>query len=488
MEPGIKFVLSTMKAEEIDVIELSVNVDGLPIYKSRNISLWPIQCAVVNIKPSEPFVAALYSASHKPENCEFLEDCISELTKIMQTGIHLEGCDTAKRVLLRCFVCDAPARSLIKATVQYNGRYGCDFCEVRGQFDGRMLFLYKGSPRTDTSFRDQSNPEHHKGESVLTKLDIDMITQFPADPMHCIDLGVTRKLLLLWKEGPIPHKLSAGHISLISNFHCSIRPFLTAHFNRKPRGMDELKMWKATEFRTFLMYTGPVILKYILPTETYRLFMSLSVAVCIMYNAILQQRYAKYASHLLEYFIAKIPEIYDEKFITYNVHCLHHMADFAQKYGCLNNCTAYTFENNMSKIKKMIRGPGNTVVQVARRLDELQKNRQQPSSEPTSTLAFPKKGKCYRFKNRKTKKFCFIHEVHNASEEVLCEVYTREDCFYDKPCDSRLIGVYKVTTTHTEMERCSINQLDCEVIRIPLSLFDQDQATSAVIIPLFHYL
>jgi hypothetical protein len=322
----------------------------------------------------------------------------------------------------------------------------------------------------------------------LTKLDIDMITQFPAYRMHCIDLGVTRKLLLLWKEGPISHKLSAGHISLISYYHCSTRPSLTAHFNRKPRGMDELKMWKATEFRTFLMYTGPVILKYVLPTETYKLFMSLSVAVCILYNASLQQRYAQYASDLLEYFIAKIKEIYDEKFITYNVHCLHHMFDISQKYGSLNNCTAYTFENNMYKIKKMICGPGNTVVQVARRLDELEKNKQLPSPEQTSRLAFPKKGKCYRFKKRKTKKFCLVHEVRNASGEVQSEVYTREDCFYDKPCDSRLIGVYKVATTHTEMEHCSINQLDSEVLRFPLSLFDQDQSTSAVIIPLFHSL
>lgn len=43
-------------------------------------------------------------------------------------------------------------------------------------------------------------------------------------------------------------------------------------FNRKLRPFDEFTHWKATEFRTFLLYTGPVALKHILKTEMYENF------------------------------------------------------------------------------------------------------------------------------------------------------------------------------------------------------------------------
>ena len=266
LEKGIQTALSSMSPNEFDIIELNVNIDGLPIYKSKNLSLWPIQCSIANILPAKPFIAALHCAPHKPQDLDFLQDFVVELKKLMINGISFDG-SPAKPVVLKCFLCDAPAKALIKGTIQYNGRYGCDFCEVRGEFDGIMLFLYKGKGRTDKSFREQSNPEHHKSFSPLLALEIDMIKQFPIDAMHCIDLGVTKRLILLWKEGTLVHRLSSGKIKLLGDYHCSLKPFLPSEFNRKPRSLEELKPWKATEFRTFLMYSGPVILKGILTKE-----------------------------------------------------------------------------------------------------------------------------------------------------------------------------------------------------------------------------
>ena len=40
-----------------------------------------------------------------------------------------------------------------------------------------------------------------KVDSPFSELDIDMISTFPIDPMHALDLGVMKKLLLRWKEG-----------------------------------------------------------------------------------------------------------------------------------------------------------------------------------------------------------------------------------------------------------------------------------------------
>ena len=65
--------------------------------------------------------------------------------------------------------------------------------------------------REQTQAFEKDNPKHHKCYSPLEKLDIDMIQNFHIDPMHAIDLGITRKLILMWTEGPLKARLSAGH-------------------------------------------------------------------------------------------------------------------------------------------------------------------------------------------------------------------------------------------------------------------------------------
>jgi len=177
----------------------------------------------------------------KPQDQDFLHDTIAELKELQETGFQ------GVPFRIRFIICDAPARALVKGIVQFNGRYGCDFCDVRGVYDGRMMFLEKGNERSDHSFRNELNPQHHKFPSAFLQLKLDMIKQFPLDVMHCVDLGVTKRLLLMWKEGPKLFRLTASQQNRISDMNESIRNYFPSSFNRKPRRLDELKMWKATE-------------------------------------------------------------------------------------------------------------------------------------------------------------------------------------------------------------------------------------------------
>ena len=49
-------------------------------------------------------------------------------------------------------------------------------------------------------------------------------------------------------------------------------------FARQPRSLELLDRWKATEFKQFLLYPGPVVLKNILTESKYKHFFSLSIA------------------------------------------------------------------------------------------------------------------------------------------------------------------------------------------------------------------
>lgn len=72
--------------------------------------------------------------------------------------------------------------------------------------------------------------------------------------MHLICLGVTKKLITLWLKGPLKTRLNSVKNKFLSNNLIDIKNVIPIDFHRKSRGLDELPRWKATEFRTFLLY------------------------------------------------------------------------------------------------------------------------------------------------------------------------------------------------------------------------------------------
>ncbi len=79
-------------------------------------------------------------------------------------------------------------------------------------------------------------------------------------------------------------KLSTLIVEAILICDESFRPLTPFEFARKPRGLCELKRWKVTEFRQFLLYSDPVSLKKILPEILYRHFLLFHVAIKILFN------------------------------------------------------------------------------------------------------------------------------------------------------------------------------------------------------------
>ena len=82
--------------------------------------------------------------------------------------------------------------------------------------------------------------------------------------MHCVCLGVTKRLLGLWLSSPIQRNLRIGSNAarLINEGIRSSHPSLCSDFQRRCRTFDDVDRWKATEFRQFLLYLGPVLLKH----------------------------------------------------------------------------------------------------------------------------------------------------------------------------------------------------------------------------------
>jgi len=60
-----------------------------------------------------------------------------------------------------------------------------------------------------------------------------------------------------------------------------MKKFIPLEFARYPRSLFEINRWKATEFRSFILYTRPVLLKDVLPKRVYEHFLCLNVSIRI---------------------------------------------------------------------------------------------------------------------------------------------------------------------------------------------------------------
>ena len=121
-----------------DVIQYQINVDGLPLFRSSGIQLWPILGRVVGV--NFPFLIGAFCGASKPGSIgEFLHEFVSEALTLSDVGFMLH--DVRFRAQVVCFVCDAPARALIKQIKSHTGYYGCERCVQRGVYvEGRVTF------------------------------------------------------------------------------------------------------------------------------------------------------------------------------------------------------------------------------------------------------------------------------------------------------------------------------------------------------------
>lgn len=277
---------------------------------------------------------------------------------------------------------DTRAKSFLLKTKYHSGFNSCTKCEIFGDNIDRTICFPNENPepalRTDEKFYDfkySSNfdNDYQKGQTILKEIkNLGLVTDVPLDYMHLVCLGVMRKLLLLWLKGSLRHRLSHSQINRISGKLLNIRKFLPSDFARKPRPLKYLKIWKATEFRNFVLYFGPIVLKNILSKKLYKHFLMLHVAIrllcdeaiiCIEENNIA-------ADVLLQKFVKLFASIYGPKCVSYNVHNLNHLVADVRKFGKLNTFSAFQFENAIGSLKKLIRKGDKPLQQLARRLVE----------------------------------------------------------------------------------------------------------------------
>lgn len=71
---------------DVDGFWLQVSIDGLPLFKSSSVQLWPIVGMVVKPFVSDPFLIGLYCGEKKPGSVdEYLHDFVQEM-QVLERG------------------------------------------------------------------------------------------------------------------------------------------------------------------------------------------------------------------------------------------------------------------------------------------------------------------------------------------------------------------------------------------------------------------
>lgn len=477
-------------------LQLKVNCDGIPLYKSSSKQFWPILiqfCDEVKVL-SDVYIVGIFSGDYKPTNIhEYLKKFIADVQEVKNGYIFLGRTYFLK---IHCFICDAPARQFLKCIVSHNAYSGCERCTQQGKYLNSVTFPeINATLRTDDDFIREKDSDHHKSVSPLTLLNIGMVTQFVLDPMHLLYLGVMRKLLHLWLKGPLNIRIGSTCKTLISKTLEEISVYMPDEFSRKPRSLDFLERFKATEFRSFVLYTGPVCLADNIDSTIYKNFLLFSVAVTLMCGNNAIDNVSK-AQKLLIAFVKHFSELYGPANLVYNVHNLIHIPDDVAKYGSLDKFSAFPFENHLGLMKKMLRKPNCALTQIVKRLYERKSRKTLPSAPKYPILrqqhcqgpvVGPLPSKQYKeivfedfcIKTNTANQGVIIRPNHigrvlnivkyddDSDIVIVYKYYSKYEALYSYPVSSCTLGIFLVSDLGSELKSCNLKDVLCKYILFP---------------------
>ncbi|XP_039301481.1 uncharacterized protein LOC120356595 [Nilaparvata lugens] len=370
-----------MRANSVNYTSLSLllNIDGIPLFNSSSGEFYPILFSVPTAEEldGKVFPVGIYYGEKKPDSLsQFLKYFIEELNDVINNGYG------SMDINLLGFCCDTPAKSYILGITSHVGFKSCTRCKIHGQtVERRRVFLeIDCPPRTHEDFINNVDTVYQPRSTPLVDIpSVDFVKSFTLDYMHLICLGVLRTLLFMWFKGPLPNKMSKNQRDLISDRLLVLRGHIPSDFVRKPRPIDVIKSWKATELRAFLLYLGPVVLKGVLSDTKYKNFLSLHCASTIILRSELCRNddYLELSRKLFKYFINSVKTLYGEMYISHNFHNLIHIVDDVHHFRTripnftVHSVSAFPFENFLQQLKKRVRGHNKPLQQIGRRLSEM---------------------------------------------------------------------------------------------------------------------
>lgn len=378
-------------------VKLAISFDGLPLFRASGGHFWPILGKVISSDDINHHVfpiALHHNDLSKPNDVyEYLDEFIKELSDVCENGIQFKG-EHYPAELSGC-ICDAPAKSFILNIVNFNGKHSCTKCKTKGVWSRLCQRMYypnlEAAPRTHDEFLRQTDVEFHRGTSPFCNYKaFNFLAHFPLDYLHLVALGICKKLVKLWVfKSKNNAQLSPELISIASGRLSVYEKFIPTEFGgRRGRPLEAVKFWKATEFRTFVLYLGPFAMDGILSKVALNNFFLLHIPLRLLMNPSQCKEFKETARAVLIQFVEDCKTTYAPNLLTHNFHSIIHLPDNLENFDNMEDCASWDFESYLHSLKQLIvRGKGNVPLpQAVKRLEE---SMSCPQHENASNRQFP---------------------------------------------------------------------------------------------------
>uniref|UniRef100_A0A182XVD4 IFT81 calponin homology domain-containing protein n=1 Tax=Anopheles stephensi TaxID=30069 RepID=A0A182XVD4_ANOST len=315
----------------------------------------------LSIQLDEPFVIGVYQGAFPTPTIanEILRPLVDEMKELENRKFEIES--RPYLLSIRAVLCDPIANSLITCTALPNSQFGCSKCNQKGQLqfnEGITSFpptANLATLRTDDDFVYGLINGHHVGVPVLGELNLDLKSQFMIDYKYVVCEGVMKRLMSLWMTGKLDYRLNKQSLQRISSKMVGMGKYCPREFRQKPKPLEELDAWDAYDWRQFLLYYSPIVLKKHMPHRYYVHFLYLHLAMRILISGELFVECNTFvAGQLLNTFVADFSHLYGSQLIDYNVHNLLHFEEVNMKAGPMCRMNGFHFDRQMDTILRSI--------------------------------------------------------------------------------------------------------------------------------------
>ncbi|KAK3909797.1 LOW QUALITY PROTEIN: Halomucin [Frankliniella fusca] len=287
------------------------NADGLKVRESGPASLWELSITICDVPPQVrskcTLVVGLWYAAKKPKLKTFLTTFLESLSQLEENGVRWTHPRTGEahtsKVVAPAASVDAPVRAELQNIMQHEGEFSCHNCKIEGE----ELILGPRSRKRIYPVPDEPCPPRTM-ESMRLHAN-------RAEAENLIVKGVKGSSIL-----------------------------------------DQWKLFKGSTWRTWLLFVSLPALQPVLRDKYFQHWLLLVKGMSIFLQESISDDELALADRLLSLFVRDTQELYGYAAMTYNLHCLSHLALITKRWGAPWSVSAFKFETLNGVLSRLTHG------------------------------------------------------------------------------------------------------------------------------------